>query len=430
MNGKYKLGLTRSRVFALENCVYFSGELGEDAELSRLEKAIFMLREKYPLLGCVIELCENGEAYAVESLKEISFACVNGDVCEIIREQRRLGFDFAKQLFRLLLINGRILAIFGHTAVCDVNSLALLAGELMRFYRRESFDIERREPELFSSKSDLPDNASSGVAERVANTLNFSWIKHDRFFSHSDYIKAAQEYSVKRPRQNTVAVSLSADETASVITRCRESDADVSAAAAYCFYSRLMQSGALRGWDRHVLWQCSLRLFLSEDETRGIGPYNSAAAVKVPRAKKKGLSPFDAFQDETYKKHATCFSAFYDSVYLMEILPQLCDAANLYEAGTFKNRTAKSLAKKEFNMRSCALGCGFLNLDQRYWENVRCLENVAFSEPFSGRTQYYLNILLHNNELKFELSCREGELEDGKAAQVLEDAVKMLKELL
>lgn len=428
MNNKYKLGLTRSRVFALENCVYFSGVMGETVDVSQFEKALSLLCEKYPLLLGTIELCEDGTAYVAETLSGVPFTSVCGDADETICEERRRGFDFSKELFRAVLINGNTVALFGHTAVCDVNSLALLSGELMRFYKRESFDIDRREPELFSEKSDLPDNVTSGVAERIANTLNFAWIKHDRFFTYSDYTKAAQAYSAARPRQNSVSVAVKAAETEAVVSRCHGNNTDVSAAAAYCVYAQLAKGGFLKR-DRHVLWQCNERFFLSENEVRGIGPYNSAAAVKVPRSKKKGLSPFDAFQDETYKKHATCFSVFYDNVYHMEILPQLCDAANLYEAGTFKNRTAKSLAEKEFNMRNCALGCGFLNFDQQYWAAVKCFESVAFSEPFSRRSQFYLNISLYNGELKLELTYRNGKLDENKASNVLENAVKMLKEL-
>ncbi len=427
MNDRYKLGLTRSRVFALENCVYFSGILGEPADTAQFEKAVTMLREKYPLLCGTIELCPNGEAYVVESLNTIPFESVAGDAVSIISEECRRGFDFSKALFKIVLVNADTVVLFGHTAVCDVNSLALLAGELMRFYRRESFDIERREPELFPEKSDLPDNVTSGVAERIANTLNFAWIKHDRFFGYSDYLKAVKAYSAKRPRQNAVTVTVGAGETEAIVSRCHGNNTDVSAAAAYCVFDRLAKGGCLKR-DRHVLWQCNERLFLSENEVRGVGPYNSAAAVKVPRSKKKRLAPFDAFQDETYKKHATCFNVFYDSVYLMEVLPQLCDAANLCEAGVFKNRTAKSLAKKEFNMRNCALGCEFLNFDQQYWGTVKCFESVAFSEPFSQRSQFYLNVSLFNGELKLNLIYRDGELDTGRAFAILENAVKMLKE--
>lgn len=427
MNSKYKLGLTRSRVFALENCVYFSGVVGTAVDTVQFEKALSMLCAKYPLLCGTIELCPSGDACVVESLETVPFGFVSGDSADIIREQQRKGLDFAEALFRVILINGDTVVLFGHTAVCDVNSLALLAGDLMRFYRRESFDIDRREPELFPEKSDLPDNVTSGVAERIANTLNYAWIKHDRFFGCSDYLKAVQAYSAKRPRQNSVTVTVGAEETAVLVSRCHGNSTDISAAAAYCVFCRLAKGGYLKR-DRHVLWQCNERLFLSESEVRGVGPYNSAAAVKVPRSKKKGLAPFDAFQDETYKKHATCFNVFYDSVYLMEILPQLCDAAHLCEAGTFKNRTAKSLAKKEFNMRNCALGCGFLNFDQQYWDSVKCFESVAFSEPFSRRSQFYLNISLYGGELKLNLNYRDGELDADGASAVLENAVKMLKE--
>ncbi len=428
MSIRCKLGLTRSRVFALENCVYFSGVIDNIDDNAQFEKSLTMLREKYPLLGCALELCSGGEVFVTEIADKVSFDSLSGDVGKIISDLRREGLDFSKELFRVVLINGNVLALFGHTAVCDVCSLALLAAELMRFYRRESFDIERREPELFSSKSDLPDNAASVVIERIANSLNFAWIKHDRFFEYCDYVKAVQAYSAKRPAQHTVAASLTAAETASLISRCSSKKADISAAAAYCVFEQLTERGYVKK-DRHVLWQCNERLFLPEDAVWGVGPYNSAAAVKVRRGIKKGLTPFDDFQNETYRKHATCFSVFYDNVYLMEILPQLCDAANLCEAGTFKNRTAESLAEKSFNMCGSALGCGFFNFDQRYWESIKCFKSFSFSEPFSRRTQYYLNISLYNGELNFELSYREGELSGENAASVLANAVRLLKEM-
>ncbi len=423
MNGKYKLGITRSRVFALENCVHFAGVTGEKFEPEQLAKSISMLGEKYPLLTCVIELAGSGEAYAVQTADAVRFCSRSGSADEIIADERCRGFDFSKELFRIVLINGITLALFGHTAVFDVRSLALLAAELVRFYRRESFDVEQRLPELFGEKSDLPDSATSGVAERIANSLNFSWMKHNRYFTSEDFRKAEEAYGKSRPQQKRVHITVLENTTADLVEWCRETNNDVSAAAAFHVFSELRKLHGFSGGDRHVLWQCNERLFLTENEVYGIGPYNSAAAVKVPHSKKKGLTPFDAFQDETYKKHATCFSTFYDTVYLMEILPQLCDAAHLYEAGTFKNRTAKSLAEKELNMRGCALGCGFYNFDQKYWERIKCFESVDFSEPFSRRSRAFLNITLMNNKLKLELIYREGEISDKDASSVLMNAV-------
>ena len=426
MDGKYKLGISRSRVFALENCAHFAGVTGEKFEQEQLVKSVSMLGEKYPLLRCVIELGDGGEAYAVRADGAVQFYSLSGDADQIIADERRRGFDFSKELFRIVLINGITLALFGHTAVFDVHSLALLAAELVRFYRRESFDVEERLPELFGEKSDLPDNATSGVAERIANSLNFSWMKHDRRFTNADFLKAEEAYLKSRPQQKRVHITVLGNTTAELLEWCRKTNNDVSAAAAFYVFTELQKLHGFSGGDRHVLWQCNERLFLTENEVYGIGPYNSAAAVKVPRAKKKGLTPFDDFQDETYKKHATCFSAFYDTVYMMEILPQLCDAAHLCEAGTFRNRTAKSLAKKEFNMRGCALGCGFFNFDQKYWERIKCFETVDFSEPFSRRCRAYLNLMLKDGELRLELTYRDGEISDEDASFVLKNAVHFL----
>ena len=114
-------------------------------------------------------------------------------------------------------------------------------------------------------------------------------------------------------------------------------------------------------------------------------------------------------------------------MYFAEVLPQICDAAYLFEAGVFKNRIIKRFSEKEFNMHSCLLGCGFLNLDQQYWASLKSFDNISFSEPFSRRMRFCLNVLLCNGELKFQLSYREGEIEENVLLTAMEDAVKMLK---
>lgn len=425
----HKLGLSRSRVFALENCVTFSGDFVDGVNGKTLSDALKILQEKYPLVSCTLELREDGEAYAVENANVQVIRKVDADIGEFLENIRRDGLDFTKELFSFYFINGKTLVIAGHTAVCDVRSLALLACDLASLCLHKPLSAARCEVELLSKISDLPANATTGIAGRVSNSLNYAWVKNGRVFSAEDYRTAFEKYASSREERKTVSLRLTKDETEKIAEACRAKNADIASAGAFFVYEALKNKFGVQSKNGSVLWQCNERLFLGENEVYGVGPFNSVSTVKVPAKSKKGILPFDAFQDETYKKHATCFNAFYDSVFLAEILPSLCDAAHLYEAGAFANRTAKSLAEKDFCLRESLLGCSFLNFDQQYWQRIKAFSNVRTSEPFSRRMRYNLNMSLADGELLFELCYRSGEQNESVMNSVLENAVNELKKL-
>lgn len=428
MSEKRELFISRSRLFALENTVSFSGDVATELEIDSLNRALALLCERHSLLRSKMILENDGGAFVVDG-EAADFEQMSGELDEITEAIRAEGIDFSRRLFRFVLVNKSSVAIFGHTAVCDVASLAILAGELIAFYNRESFEISAVEPVLVSGFSEMPQVAISPVTQRVTNSINYSWLKYDRVFSESDYKKGVAKYKENRDVRFNVRVSLSAEDTEAIRSRCEEKGVDVSSAVAFAFYNALYSELGSVGKSDSVLCQCNLRLFMRDSQVYGVGPLNSDSAIKIRKKPKKDESPLEAFSREVYKRHATCYSAFYDAAFSAQLLPSLCDATHLYEAGTVKNKKAGKIARRQLGLRESTLGFCFQNFDEQYWTICQCFENIRFSEPFSNRMRNNLNIVSKNGELSCELQFKVGQCPYETAQKICENAIEAFKNL-
>ena len=79
MSEKYKLGLTRNRLFEFDNCVVFAGKYDTSIESLKGEKAIRLLSLKEPLITAKIELEGNGDAFVVVDKVEQKLNFCNED---------------------------------------------------------------------------------------------------------------------------------------------------------------------------------------------------------------------------------------------------------------------------------------------------------------------------------------------------------------
>ena len=121
MSLKYKLGLTRNRLFEFDNAVLFCGKFA--FQNSELQKALRLLCIKEPLVTSRICLEDNGEAYAVVGSVEqsVDFTAKSRD--ELVTEYENCGVSFFDKAFEFSYTSDGYLVIAAHTALSDARAL-------------------------------------------------------------------------------------------------------------------------------------------------------------------------------------------------------------------------------------------------------------------------------------------------------------------
>ena len=194
MPEKYKLGLSRNRLFEFDNCVSFCGRIKGEFDLAECEKALKMLWVKEPLLSGAIELEDNGKAFVALDKVSPSLEIAQYSALEYIWQKKIEGLDFTKNLFTFAIAQGNSLCICAHTSVADVRSLMYLAGVFMSFYNKTAISVEPSQVNLISEASQMPSNVFSVVIDRLASGLEVGWQKKTAFFTAEDYKKARKQY--------------------------------------------------------------------------------------------------------------------------------------------------------------------------------------------------------------------------------------------
>ena len=117
MSERYKLGLTRNRLFEFDNAVVFNGRF--EFRKITLDKALKLLCIKEPILSARIELENDGSAYAVTESVEQRVNWVPETKDELIAQYEKNGmncslraFEFSAFLLLLLIRRLRMLRHF------------------------------------------------------------------------------------------------------------------------------------------------------------------------------------------------------------------------------------------------------------------------------------------------------------------------------
>ncbi len=431
MSEKIKLGLTRNRLFEFDNCVFFSGELQENLDLDECEKALKMLFLKEPILTCKVEIANDGDAFLVTNAVEPVLEILNGDADAIIEQKRKQGLGFEECLFSFAVINGSTLAIFAHTVVADGRTLAYLAKEFKRFYKKESFSVEPSEIMVLSESAQLLSNVFSVVIDRIASGLEVGWQKKIQNFSFVDYKKARDKYLAGKPSVERLAAKL--DETAynNLKTFSEKTATDVSSLVAFAFYESLIQSLSGKRKYGKLNIQANERVFFDDFEKMKAGPFNGVVAVALKEGKdnKPLCEKAVLFHKEIYKKITTAFSVFYNEVLFMRLSGSFCDSQYMYCAGLFKHKYSKRLALT-YGCANQVAGefCSF-NFNQKYWDKLSCFERIKISEPLKMRSSSLVTFKEDAFGCEFVFEYKTDKIPQNIAENVFNKAVEILKNL-
>ncbi len=415
-----KLGLTRNRLFELENCVVLCARLTQTPDEQELNKALAMLAAKHPILTAAVTM-DGATAVVTPDKVRPQAEPVNesGDKAALTLQNE--GIDFWERLFVFRIASDGTLLAAGHTAVCDVKTLILLTGELLAFYERRTLDIEETEVRLFSDETELPLTVFSPLIDKTTGSLNYDWVKSPRDFTPQDYATAKAHCAQSAPAVKTTEYVLNEEETARLTAACSEAEIDVATAVAYAFYRELGKTVKLRPNENAVLWNADRRVFFGPGKEYDIGAYDGSVYVKL--AKRTKGTPVQAMQHDAYQKLTSCFSAFYTDVFGMKLLPSLTDASHLYAAGALRNKAAKRTALHYGCMDKRLFSYTFLNFDLAYWNNRLPDAELTPFPVFLQRTPYRLTAVRQAGKLRLLFSVREGDAAFA-AAQTAVEALK------
>ena len=432
MSEKIKLGLTRNRLFEFDNCLSFCGKISSEFDVTECRKALKMLWAKEPILSGAIELQKDGKAYIALDKAAPELELVDISAQEYAFRKKIEGIDFTKKLFSFAIAENDTLCICAHTAVADARSLLYLAEQLMSFYNKDSVSIEPSVVKIVSETADMPSNAFSVVIDRLASGLELGWQKKPAFFDSEDYKVARAKYFKKKPSAGVVERALSEALMDDLNSFAQKNNADVSSLVAFAFYEALCSTLGGKRKYRKLNVQSNSRVFFEDGSAMRVGAFNSFFAVAKKKNKKMPATlENDAlnFHKEIYKKAAGAFSSFYNEFLFMRLPESFADSQYMYCAGAFKHKFSKKLA----NTYGCAnevIGefCS-VNLNQRYWQGLKCFEEVALSEPLKMRSTTIVNLVQNGKNSLLVFEYKKNKVSDFVALSIVEKAIKTLENL-
>ncbi len=429
MSGRYKLGLTRNRLFEFDNAVIFCGKY--DFQKAGLQKALKLLCVKEPIITSCISVESDGTAYAVtDSVAQEIVFCT--ETCEEIKNQyEKNGIDFYRKAFEFLYTSDGYLVIAAHTAIADAKSLLYLALDIKGFYNEPLKCVAPSAINLISEKTDLPLEVASPVIDRLSAELDFKWQKDSCVFGVEDYIKAKKAYSAIKGESGFVCEKISAPEMSAIKDYCKEQNMDVVSFVGFAFYDALLQK--IPGKKKHNKMNvyADERLFFVNFEDYRIGAYNGTSQVSYKKKFTVGdySARAKAFHLDCYKNATSTFKVFYDDVLLMRVSPSLCDGTYMHKAGLFKSKAARRVADNYGC--SCEKLCDYFycNFDQEYWRDIKDFGDVYVAEPFKMRCATALDFVINNGEGHITFRYKTEKCESSVAREILDDALRNIKKL-
>ncbi len=432
MSERYKLGLTRNRLFEFDNCVLFCGKLEGGFDESELQKAFKMLCLKEPLITSKIELQDDGDAFVETECVEQKLVKVSKTRSDIFAEYEINGIDFWDKLFEFSVSSDGFLVIAAHTAVCDAKSLLRLALKLSAFYNKETVIVEPSEINLFSESVDLPVEVASPITDKLSAELDSQWVKKPQMFSVDDYKKAKSIYAENRSLRGELCEIISGDTLLRLEEYCSENNLDVSSVIAFCFYDSLVKNiGKNKKYNKMNIY-ADERFFFENFKGYDVGAFNGVITADLN--KKENGKTLDErikqFHLDCYKGSTSPFRVFYDDSLLMKVSPFLCDSSYMYKVGLNKNKVSKKLAENYgcSNEKICDyFAC---NLEQDFWNGLEKFSVIDVREPLKMRSSTYVGFIRRKGEGYMIFSYKKDKCSDSQAQAVMEKSLQLLNEII
>lgn len=431
MSERYKLGLTRNRLFEFDNCVLFCGKIDGGFNAKELRGALKLLALKEPIITSAVQLENDGTAFLVTESFEPDLKERSESFEDVFASYERDGLNFWEQLFEFSLSADGYIVIAGHTAVCDAKSLLRLAMYLYTFYTKSSVNIEPSVINLFEKSVNLPIEVASPVLDKLGAELDAKWMKNAENYGVNDYIKAKNIYSQTKCGRAELRAELDKATVSALCEYAVANNVDVSSVVAFAFYETLVKYiGGSKKYNKMNIY-ADERFFFDDFHNYSVGAFNGV--VNASLTGKERHKPTDervkAFNCDCYKGATSSFKVFYDEALLMKIEPSLCDSAYMYEAGLTKSAASRKVA--ENYGCACEKICDFFacNTDQAFWDVLKNFSRIHVSEPLKMRSSTYVGFLRGNGVGYITFKYKTDRISDSKAKDVLNDAILLIENI-
>ena len=430
MSEKFKLGLTRNRLFEFDNCVCFLGKITEKFDVIKCQRAFKTLLLKEPVLTCGVELCENGDAFLVTGAKEPCLEFYQGDEQTFVDKMKADGLDYREKLFSFVIINDNTLGIFAHTVVADVRALMYLADEFVNVYKTEVVSVVPLEIIVLSEVSQLPSNVLSVVIDKLSSELDVGWQKKTKVFNYSDYENARKKYISTKQEHGSIAFEVDKNTLCNLKSFAYKEKVDVSSLVAFAFYESLTKFVGGKRKYRKLNVQANERVFFPDGYKMQIGAYNGV--VTVGKTKNKNTpatieNTAKEFHREIYKRVTSAFTTFYNEFLLMRLPASFTDSQYMYCAGEFHHKYSKKLAEVYGCANEVAGEFCSYNLNQKIWNNLSFFDTVILSEPLKMRSTTMITFVENEASATICFEYKKDRISNETAQNIVENVVDLLK---
>ena len=430
MSKRYKLGLTRNRLFEFENCVIFAGKYDSHVDGENGEKALKMLSLKEPLITSKIELEENGEAFVVTDSVVPTITLCKETLDEIIAGYNNTGLCFWEKLFEFSLSADGYFVIVGHTCVADAKALLRLAMYFSGLYNSSGFSVNPSDINLVSEKTKLPIEVLSPVTDKLSLELESKWMEKPTAFGVEDYKKAKKVYDDNKDEKVVLKAELSEDDVIKLQSYAQENNVDASSVVGFAFYEKLCDNTRKKSSVCKMNVYGDSRFFFENSDEYNVGAFNGVVSAYLRKKdKRKDLDErVKAFHISRYKGVTSTFKVLYDDAFMMSLSPSFCDSTYMYAAGCFKNKASAKLAEN-YGCRNEKM-CDYFscNLDQSYWSELGHFSEVVVREPLKMRSYSYLGFVIKNGRGYITFSYKKSAYEDKIAESIFENAIALIKD--
>lgn len=426
MSEKYKLGLTRNRLFSLDNTVIFEGICTTSFDEKECAKVLKMLSVKEPIITGAIELDDDASAYVVTEKYEPLVAFTDDSADFLKKQYEKKGINPFEKLFEFWVCGENTLVIAAHTSVCDSKSLLRLAKEFVDFYTHCSVSVEPSDINLFSDVQKLPANLNSPVIDKLSADIESKWGRKKVSFTADDYIKAIEKHSQEKSEIKTISKNITLTERECLTQYCKENNIDLSSLAAYGFYEAVCGEVEVPKKARRLSVFTDRRFFISGLENCLVGAFNGCVDVSLkPKDRKKGTEDkLKAFHFAHYKGVTSAFRAFYDELLLSKITPVFCDASYMSVAGCYSSSATVRLANNYGCNNVRVMSLFSCDLRQEYWSQLSFFDTVTVQEPFVRRFYTMVDVVICDDGAKVNFRYDTGKISGEKATVIVENAMK------
>lgn len=432
MAEKYKLGLSRDRLFEYNSTVVFCGSLKYEASEADIRKAVKMLACRVPAVTAAITLCDDAQAYIETDAVEVNVEYSSLTAQELTERYEKNPLTFSDKLFEFSVSSDNYLVIAGHTVFCDAKSLLRLASYLVSFYEKTELSVEPEEIYTFSEPKSLPIDVVSPIVNKLSSELDEDWQKNKTVYQLQDYEKARNDYLSGQAGVGRVSFSLSSDDVQMIRDNCKENGVDFSSAVCFGFYKAIKSMVKAERKSSKMRISADRRFFHGGKRNYTVGAYNGSVCVHLTakEMKKPEDEQLKLFHTDVYRALTSAFRVFSDEILLHNVQESYCDSAYIYLAGGNRFKSSKNLAENYGCMNEELCEFFYCNLTQEYWHSLQLFDDILVNEPFQQhRSRLNVTVVERNEKCLCELRFDTKKVTPSQAEEICKKTEKYLLSL-